>query len=123
MNPILSQDDFSDESLTNRGSCTCNLITNDHIDYLADKIGGVSTEQDWINLVAEVENGIKIEISDTTETNYEVFFGPSGTDVVYFPLLFLHGKTIFEHLDAHELYYLSTLVLSVLPYHYNSLLH
>ena len=80
--------DFSDESLTNRGSCTCNLITNDHIDYLADKIGGVSTEQDWINLVAEVENGIKIEISDTTETNYEVFFGPSGTDVVYFPLLF-----------------------------------
>ena len=80
--------DFSDESLTNRGSCTCNLITNDHIDYLADKIGGVSTEQDWANLVSEVENGIKIEISGTTETDYEVFFGPSGTDVVYFPILF-----------------------------------
>ena len=80
--------DFSDESLTNRGSCTCNIITNDHIDYLADKIGGVSTEQDWINLVDEVEKGIKIEISGTTETDYEVFFGPSGTDVVYFPLLF-----------------------------------
>tara|TARA_B100001173_G_scaffold312524_1_gene334364 strand:- start:2100 stop:3506 length:1407 start_codon:yes stop_codon:yes gene_type:complete len=80
--------DFSDDSLTNRGSCTCNLITNDHIDFLADKIGGVSTEQGWINLVSEVENGIKLEISGTTETDYEVFFGPSGTDVVYFPLLF-----------------------------------
>ena len=47
--------DFSDESLTNRGSCTCNLITNDHIDYLADKIGGVSTDQGWAHLVSEVE--------------------------------------------------------------------
>lgn len=80
--------DFSDESLTNRGSCTCNLITNDHVDYLADKIGGVSTDQDWANLISEVEDGIKLEISGTTDTDYEVFFGPSGTDVVYFPLLF-----------------------------------
>lgn len=79
---------FSDESLTNRGSCTCNLITNNHIDFLSEKIGGVSSNQDWISLVDEVQNGIKQEISGTTDTNYEVFFGPSGTDVVYFPLLF-----------------------------------
>ena len=80
--------DFADESLTNRGSCTCNLITNKHIEYLSHKIEGLRSQQDWINLVNEVQDGVKIEISGTTKTNYEVFFGPSGTDVVYFPLLF-----------------------------------
>ena len=74
--------DFADESLTNRGSCTCNLITNKHIEYLSHKIEGLCSQQDWINLVNEVQDGVKIEISGTTKTNYEVFFGPSGTDVV-----------------------------------------
>jgi hypothetical protein len=80
--------DFADESLTNRGSCTCNLISNKHIDYIAEKIEGLRSKQDWVSLVNEVQDGVKIEISGTTNTNYEVFFGPSGTDVVYFPLLF-----------------------------------
>ena len=31
--------DFADESLTNRGSCTCNFITSKHVEYLADRIG------------------------------------------------------------------------------------
>ena len=79
---------FSDESLTNRGSCTCNLITNKHIDYISERTAGVKSDADWAKLVDEVQNGIKLEISGTTNTNYEVFFGPSGTDVVYFPLLF-----------------------------------
>ena len=79
---------FSDESLTNRGSCTCNLITNDHTKYLSEKLEGVESDNDWANLVNEIQDGIKLEISGTTNTNYEVFFGASGTDVVYFPLLF-----------------------------------
>lgn len=80
--------DFADKSLINRGSCTCNLITNNHIDYLSEQISGLNSKQDWINLVNDVQDGVKMEISGTTNTNYEVFLGPSGTDAVYFPLLF-----------------------------------
>lgn len=80
--------DFADESLTNRGSCTCNLITSKHVEYLYGRLNDLHSQQDWINLVNEVQDGIKMEISGKVETNYEVFLGPSGTDVVYYPLLF-----------------------------------
>ena len=79
---------FDDDNLINRGSCTCNLITENHIEFLRNKISGNETDADWASLVNEVQDGIKMEISGTTDTNYEVFFGPSGTDVVYFPILF-----------------------------------
>lgn len=79
---------FDNLNLINRGSCTCNTITHKHLDFLQEKVKDVTNDDDWAELISEVQDGIKTEISGTTKTNYEVFFGPSGTDVVYFPLLF-----------------------------------
>lgn len=79
---------FDNLNLINRGSCTCNTITHKHLDFLKEKVKDVKSDDDWVELITEVQDGIKSEISGTTKTNYEVFFGPSGTDVVYFPLLF-----------------------------------
>lgn len=79
---------FDNLNLINRGSCTCNTITHKHLDFLQEKVKDVTNDDDWAELITEVQDGIKTEISGTTKTNYEVFFGPSGTDVVYFPLLF-----------------------------------
>ena len=60
---------FDDDNLINRGSCTCNLITDNHIEYLQNKISGNETNADWAHLVNEVQDGIKMEISGTTDTN------------------------------------------------------
>ena len=45
---------FDDDNLINRGSCTCNLITENHIEFLRNKISGNETDADWASLVNEV---------------------------------------------------------------------
>lgn len=83
---------FTDDNIINRGSCTCNLVTPRHLEFLESKLQSVTNDYDWLDLINEIQNELKQEISGSTKTNYEVFFGPSGTDVVYFPLLFARER-------------------------------
>ena len=79
---------FADASLTNKGSCTCNHITEKQMEYLLKIVNEIHGKMDWLNLINYVQDRLKVELSNSNHSNFEVFLGPSGTDLLYYPLLF-----------------------------------
>lgn len=92
------------EGLFHRGSCTCGTLTADGFDCAVgfyDKIKKTEYQQ----IIDNQTNRLK-SLLDSGETDFDVFYGPSGSDMMYLPLLFqamLHsGKEIINIVSCPE---------------------
>lgn len=73
-----------------RGSCTCNTLNEETDNYFRQLQSELETDSE----ISHTLDSIKLEIKNifkpnNQEPNFEVFLAPSGTDLVYFPLLFM----------------------------------
>ncbi len=87
LNPIKYQ------GLLHRGSCTCGTLTADGhktaLNFLETK-----EKENYAEILATQANRLK-KLLNEGESNFDVFFGPSGSDMMYLPILFqaiLHGQ-------------------------------
>ena len=95
------------ENLLQRGSCTCNLLTPDGYDvataYLRDYDG-----VDYATKAVNQANRLKSLFQDprAASSEFDVVFGPSGSDMMYVPLLFMTmfnpGKEIVNIVTCPE---------------------
>lgn len=86
------------DNYINRGSCTCSAARNTDVDLMKNILLGHSSKEDWIKLKNQLDKALKEQLGWDEAHEFELFFAPSGTDLVYFPLIFsqlLHpGKKI-----------------------------
>lgn len=80
-NPVNSQDVF------NRGSCTAGML-NDRSRVIASDFLGRYDALNYASLVEEQSFRLKSLLSSAYNDPFDVFFGPSGTDLAYLPTLF-----------------------------------
>jgi hypothetical protein len=74
--------------LLQRGSCTCNLLTPDG-HKVAEEYLKTYSGRDYGDLVQEQAGRIQgLFQGHTPDTKFDVVFGPSGSDMMYVPLLF-----------------------------------
>ncbi|CAG5084869.1 hypothetical protein [Parvicella tangerina] len=72
----------------NRGSCTCSAARNNDIKLMYELLESHNSSTDWISLKHTIEKELKAELGWDELHNFDLFFAPSGTDLVYYPLLF-----------------------------------
>jgi hypothetical protein len=79
-----------DTSIINRGSCTCSPLSeeskNDLL-YLLEN-NDFTKEEDFNNLIDKHTKELKTFINYEGEDGFEVFYGASGTDLIYMSLIF-----------------------------------
>lgn len=75
------------EHLINRGSCTCSVVSGKDIELIKSMYHAIDSESDWIKENDQTFDKIKEFINQKDESNFESFLAPSGTDLVYFPLI------------------------------------
>lgn len=78
-------DPFQSEGLFQRGSCTCGSLTPDGL-RSAQLFLELYPNQKYSSILKEQADRLRYFFSSSTE--FEVFFGPSGSDMMYFPLFF-----------------------------------
>ncbi|MGM0480237.1 MAG: hypothetical protein ACQERC_13530 [Bacteroidota bacterium] len=76
------------ENYINRGSCTSNSMRDSELDLILNTLDETRSNEEWKQLRMDIASGLTNAISGEENPNYEWFFAPSGTDLVYFPLLF-----------------------------------
>lgn len=98
-NPVDSQNVF------NRGSCTAGML-NGRSRVVANEFLGRYDTLNYASLVEEQSFRLKNLLSSVHNDPFDVFFGPSGTDLAYFPTLFqrlLHpDKPIIQLMSCPE---------------------
>jgi len=99
LNPVDSRDIF------NRGSCTAGML-NGRSRVVAKEFLGRYDTLNYASLVEEQSFRLKNLLSSVHNDPFDVFFGPSGTDLAYFPTLFqrlLHpDKPIIQLMSCPE---------------------
>jgi hypothetical protein len=78
---------LSNSKVINRGSCTCSVATGDSLEQLKSMYRSNTCETDWIDQNDQIFNKIKGIINEKDQDNFELFLAPSGTDLVYIPLI------------------------------------
>ena len=75
------------DNIVNRGSCTCSVATRDELGCITKVLEETSSENDWIDQIDNISNRLKAVLNEEGKDNLELFFAPSGTDLVYYPLM------------------------------------
>lgn len=75
------------ENVVNRGSCTCSVAGEEELECIAQAIENTNSESEWINQIDNITDRLKGVLNEDGEDNLEFFFAPSGTDLVYYPLI------------------------------------
>jgi hypothetical protein len=98
-NPVDSRDVF------NRGSCTAGMLNDRSREVARDFLARYDT-LNYASLVEEQSFRLKNLLSSVHKDPFDVFFGPSGTDLAYLPTLFqrlLHpDKPIIQLMSCPE---------------------
>lgn len=76
------------DNYVNRGSCTCSAARSNDVDLMNRLLSEHTTKEDWIDLKNQLDNDLKHELGWDEAHDFELFFAPSGTDLVYYPLIF-----------------------------------
>ena len=75
------------ETLLQRGSCTANLLTpRSH--GVAKAFLGKYDELNYENLLEKQSNRLRDLVGSENNEPFDIYFGPSGSDLVYYPLMF-----------------------------------
>ncbi|MDA8788321.1 hypothetical protein N9N00_05600 [Schleiferiaceae bacterium] len=75
------------EGLFHRGSCTCGTLTpSGHV--TAREFMDAYSEDRYEGIVKDQTKRLQALLRETEEDQFHVFFGPSGSDMMYLPLLF-----------------------------------
>lgn len=75
------------EGLFHRGSCTCGTLTpSGHV--TAREFMDAYSEDRYEGIVKDQTKRLQALLHETDEDQFHVFFGPSGSDMMYLPLLF-----------------------------------
>ena len=73
----------------NRGSCTCGSLNDDNLQLMYDMLdSGLEDTTIYERTLSQQTEKIKKLLNYPGEDKFEIFYGPSGTDLVYFPILF-----------------------------------
>lgn len=75
------------DDLLQRGSCTANVLTPSG-KKVATKLLEEYDTLDYETLVKHQSNRLKTLIQSESQSTFDVFFAPSGSDLVYYPLMF-----------------------------------
>lgn len=70
--------------IVNRGSCTCSSATKDDVDLMVELLNTHTTPQDWEDTLISISDELKSILNKKNQDNFEIFFAPTGTDLVYF---------------------------------------
>ncbi len=93
------------ESLLQRGSCTANLLTN-RSHGVAKAFLGKYEELSYDNLLETQATRIKQLVGSEFNDPFDVYFAPSGSDLVYYPLMFQFmlnpGKKVINVVSCPE---------------------
>lgn len=73
--------------IINRGSCTCSVVTGSDFENMKGIYRSMDNEADWIAQNDNIFDEIKKIINEPSKDNFELFLAPSGTDLVYFPII------------------------------------
>ena len=80
--PLVSDD------ILNRGSCTCSPAREADAEMMQEVLAECESLDDWLQLKHRITRELKQELNWDGEDNFEIFYAPSGTDLVYIPLMF-----------------------------------
>ena len=73
----------------NRGSCTCGSFNEDNEEEMLELLRrDLENPEAYEKLLAEQTAELKSILNYPGEDKFEVFYGPSGTDLVYLPIIF-----------------------------------
>lgn len=75
------------DDVVNRGSCTCNPLNSSTLERIDRLIDGLDGKQEWVDLIDQQSESLKAQVSGI-ECDYDIYYGPSGTDLVYYPIIF-----------------------------------
>ena len=75
------------ETLLQRGSCTANLLTR-RSHGVAKAFLGKYDELNYENLLEKQSNRLRDLVGSEFNDPFDIYFGPSGSDLVYYPLMF-----------------------------------
>lgn len=78
------------DNYINRGSCTCSAARHTDVDLIKHILSNHSSKEDWITFKNQLDQSLKEQLGWDEAHEFELFFAPSGTDLVYFPLIFSH---------------------------------
>ena len=82
-NPV----DFKD--LVHRGSCTCGTLSWDNLKFMDELLeNDLSVFKHYEQLLSDQTRQLKELINYEGEDRFEIFYGPSGSDLAYLPLFF-----------------------------------
>ena len=99
LNPI----NFS--GLFHRGSCTCGTLTP-FGEEVAKEFAQSYTESGYNDILKSQTKRLQSLLRQTDEDQFHVYYGPSGSDLMYFPLLFQAiinpGKSIINIVSCPE---------------------
>ena len=87
-------------NLLQRGSCTCNLLTPDGhkvADAFLESYNQKTYQDIVINQMSRIQSVLSLNIDNNKIADFDVVFGPSGSDMMYIPLLF---KSMMEGKDC-----------------------
>ncbi len=77
------------EGRINRGSCTCGSLNDDNLQLMYELLDrDLTNRENYEALLAEQTAEFKRMLNHPGEDKFQVFYGPSGTDLVYFPIIF-----------------------------------
>ncbi|MEM6722516.1 MAG: hypothetical protein AAF598_00685 [Bacteroidota bacterium] len=99
--------DPTNADLINRGSCTCNAITKEGMAVVNALLQrNLENTHQFEALLAEQTAKLKDLVNYEGTDKFELFFAPSGTDLVYFPLVISQilnpGKPILNIVSCPE---------------------
>ena len=81
LNPV----DFED--LFHRGSCTCGTLTP-FAEEIAIDFANNYQESNYSQILKNQTKRLQFLLRESDENQFHVYYGPSGSDLMYFPLLF-----------------------------------
>lgn len=77
----------TNEKIINRGSCTCSVPDKESFKQIKKIYNSINDNDNWIEQNDQIFDNLKELINEKNEDNFELFLAPSGTDLVYIPLL------------------------------------
>ena len=71
----------------NRGSCTSSVVTGDNFERIKGMYHSIKSDREWIAENDQIFDKIKKVINKKEQDNFELVLAPSGTDLVYIPII------------------------------------